>query len=460
MTAVCFDISSGGISAAIFESNGEIIRRIESRWHFITDKTGAATLSTDTIVERFKIVLQELNLSASVETIAIGCFMHNCVLLDANDRPLTPVFTWLDQRGDEGVTYVRSRVGDTFHELTGCRYHPMFPIFKVASLFVRDSEVLARARRVVSVKAFLIHRLTQSWIEDHGLASSSGFFNLKTNAWDTTLLKTVGLKSEHFPAIARRTGIAGRVTREAASQFGLREGTTVIVGSGDGFLASLGSGCESPSRVAVTLGTSGVARQTVSKAVLNTSSGTFCYRADEDEFLLGCASNNGGNVLDWARSIFGHVEGARGDDLPVFIPLLHGERSPEWNASLTASFHDLKAHHGAPELARSVLEGVAFNLSWFVEILRKTSGDQISEIVLSGNGFLAPDAPRILASVVGVPVLMPADPGAASLRGAAVCAFQATGRRLQPLKVNEVAPLDASGLVERYQQFKQLRQQI
>src|SRR5439155_7747377 len=189
--------------------------------------------------------------------------------------------------------------------------------------------------------------------------------------------------------VTRRTDVAGRVTRDAAIQFGLREGMDVITGSGDGFLASLGSGCESPSKVAVTLGTSSVARQTVTKPVLNLSSGTFCYKADEKEFLLGCASNNGGNVLDWARSIFGEVDSETNDDLPVFIPLLYGERSPEWDPALTASFRDLKAHHGAAELAQSVLESVLFNLSWFVEILQKTSGNRVSEIVLSGNGFLA-----------------------------------------------------------------------
>src|SRR5439155_3429019 len=146
-----------------FAAEAGIGRRVESRWHFASDKPGAATLSAETSVDRFKIVLQDLVVPASVETIVIGCFMHNCILLDANDQPLTPVFTWLDQRGDEGVTYVQSRVGDAFHERTGCRYHPMFPIFKLASLYVQDSPLIARTKRVVSAKAFLIHRLTQSW---------------------------------------------------------------------------------------------------------------------------------------------------------------------------------------------------------------------------------------------------------------------------------------------------------
>jgi gluconokinase len=460
MTAVCFDISSGGMSAAIFDEKFEILRRLESRWQFPTNEAGAATLSADMLLERFKIVLHDLKVPPSVETIAIGCFMHNCLLLDANDQPLTPVFTWLDQRGENGVRYVRSRVGDRFHEETGCRYHPMFPIFKLVSLTLRDSSLMARARRVVSVKVFLIHRLTGSWIEDHGMASSSGLFNLNANQWDRTLTALAGLKPQQLPAIARRSDVAGRVTREAATEFGVREGVSVIVGSGDGFLANVGSDCDGPSRIAVSLGTSAVVRQTVSKPVLNQSAGTFCYKADDNKFLLGCASNNGGNVLDWARSIFGDVDGGSADDLPIFIPLLRGERSPEWDPGLTASFRDLKAHHGAAHMARAVLEGVVFNLAWFVEILQQTSGHAASEIVLSGNGFLAPAAPGILASIVSVPVLMPAHPGVASLRGAAVCAFRSLGRNVQPLQTKTVPRVDDRHLAIRYQRYKELRRQI
>src|SRR5437867_204383 len=157
MAAVCFDISSGGISAAIFDANFEIVRRVEGRWEFATDKSGAATLSANMILERFKIVLRDLKVPASAETIAIGCFMHN------------------------------------------------------------------------------------------------------TNECDPMLTGLVGVKSEYLSAVARRGDVVGRVNREAATEFRLPEGMSVITGSGDGFFASVGSDCDSPSRVAVTLGTSGVA---------------------------------------------------------------------------------------------------------------------------------------------------------------------------------------------------------
>lgn len=460
MTALCFDISSGGVSAALFNSKFEVVNHAKSQWHFRTDKAGAATLSIEMILERLQIVLKDLNATEPAEAIGIGCFMHNCVLLDAGDKPLTPVFTWLDQRGGEGVTYVRSRLGDRFHERTGCRYHPMFPVFKLAALHLRDRALIARAKRVVSAKAFLVHRLTGVWIEDHGMASSSGLYDLSTSDWDPALLELVGLKSDQVPPVASRTRIVGRVTREAAAEFGFAEGTPVINGSGDGFFAGVGSDCETPSRISATLGTSAVARQALPKPVLHHSSGTFCYEADENQFLLGCAGNNGGNVLDWGRSIFGDLNGEAVEDLPIFIPLLHGERSPEWDPRLKGSFRDLTAHHTAGNMGRSVLEGVVFNLEFFMEIIQETSGRRVSEIVLSGSGFLNSAAPHILASIAGVPVLMPADPGIASLRGAAVCVFQALGRAVPPLDTVKVSSLSDARIAARYQRYKELRRQI
>src|SRR5688572_16545312 len=184
MTVLSVDISSGGISVSIFNAQAEPTIRAESTWQFKSHHAGEATLSAETILERFKSAINEVKTVEPPEAIGIGCFMHNCVLLDSDDRPLTPVFTWLDQRGEDGVDYVRSKIGARFHDLTGCRYHPMFPVFKLAALYLRDRRLIDEAKRVVSVKAFLIHRLTEVWIEDHGMASASGLYNLQSSRWE------------------------------------------------------------------------------------------------------------------------------------------------------------------------------------------------------------------------------------------------------------------------------------
>ena len=207
----------------------------------------------------------------------------------------------------------------------------------------------------------------------------------------------------------------------------------------------------------MTLGTSAVARQTLSRPVLSEDAGTFCYRADQAQFLLGCAGSNGGNVLDWGRRILRADLGEASADPPIFIPVLHGERSPDWNARLTGSWHCLTARHTSADLLRSIVEGVVFNLAHFVEILRQTSGEAASDLVLSGNGFLHPDAAPILATVTSIATWMPQIPGLASLRGAGICALRALGAPVPPLELIRVSALGDTKIMNRYHEYRRLR---
>ena len=453
MKILCFDISSSGVSAAVFGSELEILKFSSVPW-----STLGATLSTDTVLQQVAQAVRDLEIAAPLDAICLGSFMHSCILLDGHDRPLTPVLTWLDVQAEDGVQYVRTRLGADFHERTGCRFHPMFPIFKLASLRLRNSNLIAETRRVVSIKAFLIHRLTGVWMEDFGMASASGLYNLHLGDWDPALLELVKLNRDNLPAVSRRDEIVGMVSTEGATEFGVPVSTPVANGSGDGFFAHLGSDCETAGRVSVSLGTSAVVRQSVSGPILDSSSGTFCYKADDKTYLLGCAGSNGGNVLDWGRSMFGELESNASSDPPIFIPLLHGERSPEWNALLRGSWHGLTAQHRLADLGRSVIEGVVFNLGYLFEILQRTSAQKASEIVLSGNGFLQPLTAPILAAILGVRVSAPSKPGLASLRGAAMCAMGALGEPNPQLHTYPVTPLNAPNIVDRYRRFEILRQ--
>ena len=460
MNLLCFDMGSGGIAAAILNSNLEAERFADNQWVLETDEYGAATLSVESIVERFKRAIRSVDVTSTdpIDAICIGTFLHNYVMLDETDRPLTPVFTWLDQRGESGLNIVRTRLGDRFHEITGCRYHPMFPVFKLAAMQANESELFRRAKRIGSIKALLLNRLTGTWIEDHGTASASGLFDIRLGDWASEVLNVLSLGRKHLPNIAGRTEVIGYVTRNAAADFKLKEGIPVVAGSGDGFLANVGSDCEAPERIAVTLGTSAVVRQTLDHAVVDSAAGTFCYRADENAYLLGCAGSNGGNVLDWGRRVLstaGQQESA--EDPPIFIPTLHGERSPEWDPHLKGSWYGLSARHTAADLWTSILEGVMFNLAHYVEIVQRTSSKTATDLVLSGNGFLDQKAAPILANVVRLATWTPTTPGLASLRGAGICALRALGEPTPGLSVDRVSPLTDARLLQRYRDYRRLR---
>lgn len=459
MNILCFDIASGGITAAILDSQLHLTRSTETHWNLEPGRDGAAVLPVPSIIEQFKTAIRHLQLTAAdrISAICIDSFMHSCVLLDAADEPLTPLFTWLDLRGSDGVERIRSKLGNRFHQTTGCRFHPMFPVFKLASMRLAKAPALQAVRRIVSIKSLLVHKLTGVWLEDHGIASASGLFNVLERRWHDEILDLLGLDPGCLPEVASRNKIAGPVTPSAAPDFGVRPGTPVVNGTGDGFATNLGSACEVPERICVTLGTSAVVRQTLLQPVLAPSAGTFCYMADENAYLLGCAGSNGGNVLDWGRGIFGVSDEKRATDPPIFVPLLHGERSPEWDPGLTGSWYRLKAAHTAADLSRSVLEGVIFNLGHFIDIVQTVSSTPASDLVLSGNGFLDRMAAPLLAAIPGVPVWMPEQPGLLTIQGAALCALRALGEPVPELRLRRIPPLDDAKILRRYAEYRRFR---
>ena len=205
----------------------------------------------------------------------------------------------------------------------------MFPAFKIAMLRISNPQMFARAKRVISIKSLLLNWLTGSWVEDYGNASASGLANVNSGDWEPEVLTAVGLDRSHLPSIAGPTEVVGTVTAAAASQFGLTVGIKVVAGTVGDFSTIVGSGREAPSKIAVTLDDSAVARQAVTHYAGGDSSETHCYRADENTFILGSASLNGGRVLDWGRQVLGEANpDDASEDTPIFIPLLHGERSP------------------------------------------------------------------------------------------------------------------------------------
>jgi gluconokinase len=459
MEVLSFDIGTSGIRGARFNEQLDVSALHDVPWNIQREANGHATLSAYDVECAFAEAARALAAPGAPAAVSIGCFMHSFLVLSSCCAALSPVYTWLDTTSPEGIDAVRRKAGAGFHERTGCHYHPMFPVFKLVS------SPAGRGNRVGSPKAWLTWELTGSFVEDFGMASASGLLDVRSGKWDPELLSLAGLDQEDVPVVVDPDAVVGPVTEAGASRFGIASGTPLVCGSGDGFLANVGSACITPKRMAVTLGTSAVVRQMVSRPSLNAAAGTFCYRASSTAYLLGCASSNGGNVLDWGRDTFGPMASGVPNtvDLPIFLPRRNGERSLEWNPDLRESWHGRHEQHTPAQLSRAVAEGVLFNMAQYVEVVERESGITAEEIVLSGNGFREPLLATLLASILGRELLNPESAGLASLRGAALYAWRALGvdaataLEMQIARAPGVKLVRDPALTARFAEFKVLR---
>ena len=145
----------------------------------------------------------------------------------------------------------------------------------------------------------------------------------------------------------------------------------------------------------------------------------------------------GGASVAWLAALLGRSAddisalAARSDPArpaPIFLPHLQGERAPIWDIAARGAFAGLDASMGAPELARAVLEGVAYSVRWLFEALEASSGARPERLRHAGGGarseIWARSAPtssagRSTASPMSTPGLV----GAAMLAGAGAALF-------------------------------------
>jgi xylulokinase len=107
----------------------------------------------------------------------------------------------------------------------------------------------------------------------------------------------------------------------------------------------------------------------------------------------------------------------------LFLPSLVGERVPHWDPALRGAFLGLTRTHGAADVARAVMQGIALNNLTVLQRAEAATGRRAAELRLGGGGA-TPGWAQIRADVLGRPVVLAQTPEP-GLLGCAITAFAA-----------------------------------
>src|SRR5699024_7882878 len=105
-----------------------------------------------------------------------------------------------------------------------------------------EPEVFARVRRVCLAKDYVVLTLTGRLATDRSDASSTNAYDQHRGTWSAEVIAASGLDPAMFPEILASTDVVGTLTAEASRATGLRPGTEVVMGGGDGPIAAVGAG--------------------------------------------------------------------------------------------------------------------------------------------------------------------------------------------------------------------------
>ena len=374
---------------------------------------------------------------AEIAGVSLSAAMHALLAVGEGDRPLTRLVTWGDMRAVAQAQRLRAEHPE-LHDRTGTPLHPMAPLPKLVWFGECDPGTFAAARRWIGVKELVVARLAGEWALDNSAASGTGLLNIEALEWDPEALAVAGIGPDRLaPLVAPATRLALRP--QVAAGLGLDPAVPLVVGGGDGPLASLGLGAVQPGVAACSIGTSGALRLVVERPAVDRARSLFCYALAPGRWVVGGAISNGGVVLQWAGDALApdlgpHAEAqvaalaagvAPGSDGLMMLPYLLSERAPLWGPPESGAYVGLTRHHRRPHLVRAALEGVCLQLALVLDSLRD-AGNEVREIRATGGFARSPLWRQMLADVLGMPIGFASAPEGSAF-GAALVGMQALG---------------------------------
>jgi xylulokinase len=355
---------------------------------------------------------------ADVAAVGLTGQMHGLVLLDAERNVLRPAILWNDQRTASECEEIHARVGRAALvrevgnvALTG------FTAPKILWVRNHEPEVYAKAKLVLLPKDYVRLRLTGEAAMDKADGSGTILFDLKGRNWSKRVLEKLGIPADWLPPTFEGPETTGRVTAEAAEQTGLLAGTPVVAGGGDQAAGAVGAGAVRPGVVSLTLGTSGVVFATTDAPLVEPEGRlhAFCHAVPGRWHFMGVTLSAAGS-LQWYHDTLTPKESfdeivAEAEQAPagseglLFLPYLSGERTPHPDPLARGAFVGLTLRHRRAHLTRAVLEGVAFSMKDCFSLLQGAGMGAVSEVRIAGGGAKGALWRKIVASVLGLPMV-------------------------------------------------------
>jgi sugar (pentulose or hexulose) kinase len=378
-----------------------------------------------------------------IEALAISNQRETFVPLAADGSSLRPAIMWLDERCKDEVEPFARKIGkSTIHRLTGKPpdYAPV--VYRLAWMKRHEPTLFKSIGLICDVQTYLVWKLTGCRMTSWASADPLGLFDMSRKRWSAPVLNALGLRDDQLPALCAPGEKIGQITEATSALTGLRPGTVVIAGGGDGQAAGLGANVLNPARAYLNLGTAVVAGVFGTRYRTSKAFRTMCSCSDSG-YYYECSLRAGTFAIDWLirnvltidplndPDIYTKLqEEARevppGSEGLFHLPYLCGVMNPYWDMNARGAFVGLSSSHRRGHLYRSILEGIAFEQLSALRAVEKTLGSKVRELIAMGGGSKDGLWCQIIANVTGKKVSVPAITEASAL-GAATAAAVGTG---------------------------------
>ncbi len=367
---------------------------------------------------------------------------------DPDGNAIRPGTVWLDERARHLVDELADAVGRDargvakIHQISGKPVDVIPASNRIYWMLREEPDLHARTAVFADVHGFLVKKLTGRFATSWASADPLGIFDQQAKRWSPEIMAAIGIDETRLPVAEKPGTILGEVSAAAAAETGLRAGTPVVAGGGDGQLAGLGTGALSPEAAYLNIGTALVSgiygRQYRNSAAWRTMGsptgdgyyyesclrgGTFTVTWFLDTICAGETMPRGDLFAKLEADAARVPVGAGG---LIMLPYWQGVMAPYWDSSARGVFVGLSGAHGRGHLYRALMEGLALEQRLCTAAAEAELGLKVEKFIGIGGGAASDVWRQIFADVTGKIVERSSTVEASSL-GAGICAAMGAG---------------------------------
>jgi xylulokinase len=353
---------------------------------------------------------------AAVEGIGLSGQQHGATLLGKDDKVLRPAILWNDARSFRECEEIMAREPKAV-PLSGNIPLAGYTAPKLVWVKKHEPKTFAKVAKVLLSKDYIRFRMTGEYASDMSDASGTFWLDIAKRKWSEMLLAASDMSIDQMPKLYEGTDATGRLTPAVAKSWGMPKRPVVAGGGGDNASAACGIGAVTDNSALVSIGTSGV--MFVSNDKFRPNAGrmvhAFCHAVPDTWHQMGVILSAAAS-LEWLAGVLGSpapkLTAALGTKLTgpspaLFLPYLSGERTPVGDAQVRGLIMGLGHESDHKTLTHAALDAVAFAFRDSLEAL-KDAGTEVKRVTAVGGGSKSELWLKIIATVLGVPVDLPA----------------------------------------------------
>lgn len=440
MNILVIDVGTSSMRGILYQSDGRKLKQRQAAYRPSYNAKGELEQSADEFKNALAAIIRAIQAEASqgeeeIDAIAMTAQRSSVIPLDGNGKPLMPVMMWQDIRHQELCQRLEV-YNDQIEEISGAKVNTVFSGGKMAWIRRERPQIYYRTAKLVNIPEYLIYQMTGNYMTDYTYGSRSNLMNLKTCGWDKELLKIFGVEEEHLCELRAPGSVCGSVSREFAAQTGVRQGIPVITSGGDQQCAAIGQGAFKEGVLSIVTGTGAFLVSTCDQIPKRLDHGLICNcsavpgKYIVEASVLACCS-----AFDWfCRNFYdwkdGEVDYERIDrelkeaycnpSSCLTLPFFQGRSTPMWNPKATASITGITLGTTRPEILKSILEGIFFEIKNNIQMLGQHT--DITRACISGGLTNSPIINQMQADIYGIPLRRMKDAESAA-RGALMVAL-------------------------------------